>query len=254
MNLLGFILVTVILVFIIHRSTQMDYVRSIGRSAQKRPPPKIDRHPTRGEKVEREAEKASPQKREVRMKIVVPKKIDKEERGQGRSNKELQKEKPDQYVSIARLIPKETYSYTYSPSTSVVPTGSISEPPSAGQSVAGDSTRRVPAQKAGSRQILQDVSTENERDRLTITFQTDSPIRTYNTFALDSPPRYVIDLYGYWATSGKLGPVKNTSLISGIRFGVHPDKMRVVIDLTEEGSDVSALSVHENEIIVLIKK
>ena len=55
-------------------------------------------------------------------------------------------------------------------------------------------------------------------------------------FILDSPPRYVVDLPGAWSYAGDRTVALNKGTARSLRFGVHADKLRVVLDLKRQPS------------------
>ncbi len=59
---------------------------------------------------------------------------------------------------------------------------------------------------------------------------------------IEAPPRVVIDIPKYRIASNKSFQATDTSVISGARFGVHPDKTRLVLDLVKDLSTPSITS------------
>ncbi|MBW1801918.1 MAG: AMIN domain-containing protein [Deltaproteobacteria bacterium] len=57
------------------------------------------------------------------------------------------------------------------------------------------------------------------------------PIRSYRSFFVSKPSRFVIDIKGEWHFQGLPKLKMKNDHVGGMRFGVHPEKLRVVIDL-----------------------
>jgi type IV pilus assembly protein PilQ len=60
----------------------------------------------------------------------------------------------------------------------------------------------------------------------------DGSLADYNAFHLKDPARLVLDLMGVKSAVGKPATPPSDKLVKGIRLGTHPDKVRVVFDLT----------------------
>lgn len=91
---------------------------------------------------------------------------------------------------------------------------------------------------------------ETGTNSATIELQTTSKNQQYNVERLNSPKRLVIDLPGAQAPKGKDTTALSTSLISGVRFGNHPDKGRVVIDLPESANIIDSIENKSGKIVV----
>ena len=233
-GVLALIIIPIALVFIIQKSMQVDYGRGIGQSTIK----ENERKPGRLSPEEKILNK-KPQEEitsEQRPKVVVAIPLVKEDNksGQKNSTEEQGKKEEEKYVSIAKLIPKETYSYKYSPSKSSELVASIPKASTAEKTKAENSTQSSSPQPEGGQQIIRDIKTEFLGEKLVITILADSPIKDYKNFSLSSPPRYVIDLYGRWSIPETFRPIKPNSQVKGIRFGLYPDKLRFVLDLEND--------------------
>lgn|GEM_PF-6202808 len=93
---------------------------------------------------------------------------------------------------------------------------------------------KTPA-KAGTGQIkaIQTLATETE---LIISLVADEPLRTYTSFPLKEPPRFVIDVPGAWEYPGDTEIQVGKFGVQKMRVGVHKDKMRIVLDLDAQKS------------------
>jgi hypothetical protein len=59
----------------------------------------------------------------------------------------------------------------------------------------------------------------------------DGPIENYETFLLDAPPRFVLDVSGKWKNRGPTEVAVLDRNIRRMRIGEHEDKLRIVMDL-----------------------
>jgi hypothetical protein len=242
-GLLALIIIPIALIVIIQKSMQVDYSRSI--------------HQGDPEKKLRTLEHTSPNKKlvtkeplenhtpKVKHKVIVriSKSGEENKSGQIDSNRDPEKKKGERYVSIGDLIPKETYSYKYSPSKQAELVGSTSSPKTTEENTSEDSAQTSSSEPTGDKQILRDIQTECLGKKLIITILSNTPIKEYRKFSLTSPPRFVIDLYGRWSVPKISQPNNTNDLVKGIRFGLYPDKLRFVLDLK------SALSIEPTIIL-----
>lgn len=83
-----------------------------------------------------------------------------------------------------------------------------------------------------------------------VELQTTAKNQTFNVERLDSPRRLVIDLPGATAPKGKDAAIVSSSLISGVRFGNHPDKGRVVIDLPDNANIIDSVENKAGKIVI----
>jgi len=253
-GVLAFIIIPIALVFIIHKSMQVDYGRGINQSVSKQKSIKSSRT-SPGKKILSKASlEETTSKNRPKVVVAVPVTKDENKSGQSHSNAEQEKKKGEQYVSIANLIPKETYSYKYSPSKPVELVGSNPKASAVEKGESEDSAQQSLPESGGVQQILRNVTTEFIGEKLIITILANSPIKEYNHFALNSPPRYVIDLYGRWSIPGTFQPNKTNDLVKGIRFGLYPDKLRFVLDLKTELSIEPTIILSSSDMEITIRK
>ena len=242
-GLLALIIIPIILIIIIQKSMQGDYGRSIHQGDSKKKLRTLKHTPLNKKPVIKEPlENHAPK---VKQKIIVrvSKPGEENKSGQTDSNKEPEKKKGERYVSIGDLIPKKTYSYKYSPSNPAELVESTSSPSTTEKNISEDLAQTSSSEPAGDKQILRDIQTEYLGEKLIITILSNTPIKEYRKFSLNSPPRFVIDLYGHWSIPGTLRPNITNDLVKEIRFGLYPDKLRFVLDLK------SALSIEPTIIL-----
>jgi len=72
----------------------------------------------------------------------------------------------------------------------------------------------------------------------------DGPIRASRHSFLDAPPRLVLDIPGDWSLPKGAVPRAENEMVVRIRLGSHPDRLRVVLDLTKEGGS-SVVTIEE---------
>lgn len=64
-----------------------------------------------------------------------------------------------------------------------------------------------------------------------------SAIEGFTTFSLAGPPRFVVDLPGRFEYRGAATIPAAGSVLSGVRVGAYPDKIRLVLDFAKPGPD-----------------
>lgn len=70
-----------------------------------------------------------------------------------------------------------------------------------------------------------------------ITVRADGPIEGFSAFPLAGPPRFVLDLPGSFTYKGAASIPMAGSVLSGIRVGTYPTKVRLVLDYAKPGPD-----------------
>ncbi|MFC1822705.1 AMIN domain-containing protein [Thermodesulfobacteriota bacterium] len=96
-----------------------------------------------------------------------------------------------------------------------------------------------PAMKKSYR-VLEGVEHETDKDGLRVKILADGPVHNYHYFFMDAPPRIVIDLKGMWRTREHPVMTLGNEMVRRIRIGNHRDKLRVVVDLGDKGSQAPA--------------
>jgi len=86
-----------------------------------------------------------------------------------------------------------------------------------------------------------------------ITIQTNSENPTYQVERLVDPPRVVVDLPSERARVNKNIPVSDLEYVSGVRIGTHPDKSRVVLDLTNDAGLLHSAVTEGNKILITLR-
>jgi len=75
----------------------------------------------------------------------------------------------------------------------------------------------------------------------------DSAITNYNAFSLDNPSRIVLDLKNLaYSSQNKIIIVKSKAL-DRIRIGCHPQKVRVVLDIADEGKGIPPYTIKKDQ-------
>jgi OmpA-OmpF porin, OOP family len=90
---------------------------------------------------------------------------------------------------------------------------------------------KSPVNPGKSGQTLEDVKIDTSGDTVTATLLTGAPVAKYHVFTLKDPYRVVIDLPGRWRRTGKNREFVDKGNVQRVRFGIHSDKLRVVLDL-----------------------
>lgn len=75
---------------------------------------------------------------------------------------------------------------------------------------------------------------------LIVSLDASGTMATPNGFTLDSPPRYVVDVPGSWTYEGERTITIDKGGAKAVRFGVYPDKLRIVLDLDHDPAEASA--------------
>jgi outer membrane biosynthesis protein TonB len=70
-----------------------------------------------------------------------------------------------------------------------------------------------------------------------ITVTAGSAVEGFTTFSLAGPPRFVVDLPGRFEYRGAASIPTADSVLSGVRVGAYPDKIRLVLDYAKPGAD-----------------
>ena len=230
-GVLVLIIILIALVFIIQKTMQADHNRGIDQSTIKQKEKKSSRISPEVKVLNNKPQEEFTSENRPKVVVAIPLIKDEHKSGQKNSAEEQVKKEEEKYISITKLIPRETYSYKYSPSKSSELVASTPEVSKAEKTKAEDSTQSSSPQPEGGQQIIRDIKTEFLGEKLIITILADSPIKDYKNFSLSSPPRYVIDLYGRWSIPETFRPIKSDNQVKGIRFGLYPDKLRFVLDL-----------------------
>jgi type IV pilus assembly protein PilQ len=101
-------------------------------------------------------------------------------------------------------------------------TANVVQAPAAGQST----ITPAPKQTVGTVRKLTSISVKSDKIELAV----DGGVADFNSFRLNKPERFVIDLMDtQLAMSSRLIPL-NTSGVASARIGLYPDKVRVVLD------------------------
>ena len=79
---------------------------------------------------------------------------------------------------------------------------------------------------------LTGVRVNKEADGTEVTLDLDGSIEKIDTVEIDHPSRLVVDLWGVVDVTGKKEIPVSSSEIARVRIGRHPDKVRVVLDLS----------------------
>lgn len=77
---------------------------------------------------------------------------------------------------------------------------------------------------------------------------TDQP--AYDVLTIDSPPRLVVDVLGQKGMSNDAIDVPGDSHLQRVRFGIHPDRTRIVFDLKDAASLEHNIDVRGDQILV----
>ncbi len=100
---------------------------------------------------------------------------------------------------------------------------------------------------------LRGIETQDFKGEFRVVFLADHAIEKYETFPLDSPPRLVIDLAGKWKNMGYSELKLTTAKVKSIRIGEHPDKLRIVLDLTGQKPAPPIIRESRRGLVLIIK-
>lgn len=109
-------------------------------------------------------------------------------------------------------------------------------PPSPQRPASSQPVKSPAVSDAGQPITLESVKITAEGAGIAIRLQADRPVEEFSQFSLDSPPRRVIDLPGDWSYEGPQTFAIGAKKMDRLRMGLHPDKLRLVIDLSAEKS------------------
>ena len=108
--------------------------------------------------------------------------------------------------------------------TSGQQTASVSESPR------GQAERQAAA-KGGK---IVEISFQDNPGEFVLTLATDGPVERVTSFYAKDPARLAVDIWGGWHASGPSMIAVNGPFVERIRTGVHPDKLRLVIDYRDK--------------------
>lgn len=86
----------------------------------------------------------------------------------------------------------------------------------------------------------------------TLSIETGKSAPKYEVTRLESPARLVVDVYNTKADSNRTFKTSESSEVSTVRLGAHPDKSRIVLDLNEASPPMEEVSVQGSKIIVAL--
>jgi hypothetical protein len=104
----------------------------------------------------------------------------------------------------------------------------------------GDRSEPLEKKAAGSKNIadiekeireLKKIETRSGKESFEMHILTDGPVRHHTFFPLTSPPKLVVDLPGKWKHRGAALYKVQNDMVSRVRVGLHPEFIRVVMDL-----------------------
>ncbi|WP_207680863.1 AMIN domain-containing protein [Desulfonema magnum] len=93
----------------------------------------------------------------------------------------------------------------------------------------------IPRKREARVEIVKDIDMENLKEVSRVIILADQPVQNYQASFLNRPLRFVVDLTGNWKNSGDAVLNMKDDMIRSIRVGEHPDKLRVVMDLKNNG-------------------
>lgn len=94
-----------------------------------------------------------------------------------------------------------------------------------------DQSNKASLQGKEIHRTLKFIKSGTTEDGFNLMLMADTPIRQYKTFFLTDPSRLVIDLMGEWKISNQDKLQVINQRVKKIRFGVHQNKLRIVVDL-----------------------
>lgn len=119
---------------------------------------------------------------------------------------------------------------------------------------ANDGSEQTPLKvKLVYRAVKKVLSRDNDEEFKMI-LSTDGPIRKYSHFALNPPPKLVLDIPGKWRYPGDTVLPVESDIVESIRVGEHSDMLRVVIDLKGRKTMIPAIEETQDGLMLIIKK
>lgn len=143
--------------------------------------------------------------------------------------------------------PKIPGAETLPPSSDAV-TGTVPPKPDTGES------EQMPLKVKAVPRYVKRVLSQDTDEEFRMILSTDGPIRKYSRFALNPPPKLVLDIPGKWKYPGDTVLPVESDTVSSIRVGEHPDMLRVVIDLKGKKTMVPEIEETQDGLVLIIKK
>jgi hypothetical protein len=92
----------------------------------------------------------------------------------------------------------------------------------------------APAKPAVSAGNVVRIIAEEKPGEYVLIIQTNKPPASFQKMFMVDPPRMVLDVAGSWSYNGPLSSATGNDFIRHIRVGKHPDKFRVVLDMSPD--------------------
>jgi hypothetical protein len=124
---------------------------------------------------------------------------------------------------------------------------------SPGATPAEDPTPDTAVEAAERERTLGSVQTLAEKGEVMVSLLADGPVESHSSFPLRAPPRWVIDLPGRWTYAGPKGFGIESPDVERVRLGVHPDKLRIVIDYNEKKPPEPIVKTMPHGLIVIVR-
>lgn len=99
---------------------------------------------------------------------------------------------------------------------------------------------------------LKDIIIKTDDNETRIMIQAGDPIDAYEYFSLNFPKRLVVDLIGKWQVPKKQRFEVKSDMVKGVRLGHHPDRLRIVVDLSEKATNSPVIKKIPGELILII--
>lgn len=147
------------------------------------------------------------------------------------------------------LLPEPTISSPISPHRQAEPEKPLTPVEPEPTKQAGPQPSVVPAGPM----TLQDVDITQQADFSQVVIRADRPIKNHKHFFLPNPARLVIDLAGKWQKPSQTRYEGENKRIKAVRVGNHPEKFRIVLDLTAEAPFRWTISEKSGKLLIIIK-
>ncbi len=151
--------------------------------------------------------------------------------------KSLSKEKTKKKTGVGDLAKKDqTVSKPVSkteapmPETQIKPTSQT-----AGKSKAASQEKQTAAssEETDLNSVLENITWSRLQQGLRFTVTSNRPLEKISSFTIQSPlPKLVVDLKGVWVKPGSRKLSVSHERVQNVRFGLHPDKLRMVVDFS----------------------
>lgn len=153
------------------------------------------------------------------------------------------------FVSVNRLVPKKMFSYNPSVSKLAVVRRTTADMSAASSRFDLDAIK----EKSDYNRVV-GVTAKEVKNKFTFVLLADKAIAGHKSFFLEQPPRFVIDVPGQWNFPQESELKLKGKMAKSVRFGKHPDFIRIVIDLTSLAFQAPTVDTSSTGLFVTLTK